>query len=202
MPEIRTIIFDIGNVLVDWDPRYLYEKLIPDEEEREWFVRDVVNMDWHKEHDRGRSVADGVALLQKQYPEYGEWIEAYDTRWDETINSTIDGTLELLEQLVDKGLPVFAITNFPKEKFAEFRKQYAFTSLFEGVVVSAEEGLIKPDPRIFHVALNRYKIDPEASLFIDDRLDNVLAAEQLNMVGHQFTEPSRLKLHLQELGLL
>ncbi len=202
MSSVSSVVFDIGNVLVDWSPSYLYNKIIPDEGERAVFLKDIANMDWHKEQDRGRPMKQGVAALANRYPEYAEWIEAWDLRWDEMITGAIDGTVAILEDLVAAGIPTFAITNFPADKFVDFRQQYAFTSLFNDIVVSGEEKLIKPDPRIFHVALDRFDLDPEQAVFIDDRLDNVTAAEQLNMTGHHFTSPEPLRLHLQCLGLL
>lgn len=202
MPRLTTVLFDIGNVFVHWDPRLLYAKLIGDSGELEAFLRDVVTLDWHTEHDRGRPFAEGVRILAAQYPEYEDLIRAFDDRWDETIGDTIHGSVRLLEQLSEQGTPCYALTNFSHEKWPAFCRQNAYTDLFEGVVVSGEVKLVKPDPRIFDLTVRRFGLEPEDTLYIDDRLDNVRAAEQVGMTGHHFTGADRLEADLRQLGLL
>lgn len=202
MPKTcRAVVFDIGNVFVRWDPRFLYNKLIPDADELEYFLREVVTLEWHSEHDRGRPFAEGVRMLSEQFPQYAELIEAFDTRWSETITSTIPGTIDVLDRLVAADVPVYALTNFSAEKFPGFCEEYAFTRQFKGIVVSGEEKLIKPDPKIFDVTLERFNLKAEETLFIDDRLENVQAAEAKGMIGHQFTDATTLAAYLKSLSL-
>jgi len=191
-PTCKAVVFDIGNVFVSWDPRFLYEKLITDTDELEYFLSEVVTLEWHSEHDRGRPFAEGVALLSGKFPEYADLIQAFDDRWEETIGGLIPGAVDILEKLAEIGIPVYALTNFSAEKWPIFCKRYSFTDHFDGVIVSGELGLIKPDPRIFHTVLTRFNLSPEETYFIDDRLDNIHAAVSLGMVGHQFKDAPTL----------
>lgn len=202
MTAIETIIFDIGNVFVRWDPRNLYEKLIPADDDLKRFFDDVPISAWNLEQDRGRTFADGIRILGDQYPQYRDLIEAYDTRWIETIAGQIDGTVELAHTLNKKGYPLYALTNFSQEKWPILCAHYPFTELFKGVVVSGEEGLIKPDPRIFELIFDRFNIDPAKAIFIDDRAENVTASEECGTTGHLFETPAKLADHLRELALL
>ena len=202
MDTIKAVIFDIGNVLIEWDPRFLYEKLITDPGELDFFLSEVVTLEWHTEHDRGRSFKDGIDILSAKYPEYADLIALYDDRWFETLGAVIDGTVHILEQLADRKIPCYGLTNFSAEKYPDFARANAFTDYFESVVVSGREGLIKPDPRIFQVAMDRFGLDPEQTLFIDDRPNNVAAAEQLNIKGHVFRGADALAAAMRALGLL
>lgn len=196
------VLFDIGNVFVEWDPRLLYRHLIGDADELDHFLAEVVTLEWHSEHDRGRPFAEGVAALSSKFPEYEDLIRAYDERWDETIGPIIGGTVDIMMELMERGVRVYGLTNFSAEKWPEFCRTHEFTDHFEGVVVSGEEGLIKPDPRIYHTAISRFHLDPETTVYVDDRRENVLAAEQLDMIGHQFTAPGVLRHALETIGLL
>ncbi|NVJ99839.1 MAG: HAD family phosphatase [Alphaproteobacteria bacterium] len=202
MARLHTVLFDIGNVFVRWDPRLLYQKLIDCPDALDAFLQDVVTLDWHTEHDRGRPFAEGVRILSEQFPEHEDLIRAFDERWDETIGDTIHGTVRLLEQLTEQGVPCYALTNFSHEKWPAFCRKNAYTDLLEGVVVSGEVKLVKPDPRIFDLTISRFGLDPEATLYIDDRIDNVRASEQAGMVGHHFTGADRLEADLRQHGLL
>lgn len=201
-PVCQSVIFDIGNVFVTWDPRFLYEKLISDRDELDYFLSEVVTLEWHSEHDRGRSFAEGVAILSAKFPEYADWIQAFDDRWEETIGGLIPGVVSILEKLVENGVKVVALTNFSAEKWPLFCRTYDFTDHFEGVVVSGQEGLIKPDPRIFDLTIDRYNLVAEETYFIDDRIDNVRAAEACGMVGHQFTDAATLKADMLAKGFV
>ncbi|TNE62444.1 MAG: HAD family phosphatase [Alphaproteobacteria bacterium] len=198
----RAVLFDIGNVFVHWDPRLLYAKLISDPTELDHFLSHVVTLTWHTEHDRGKPFAEGVAELSARFPEYEDLIRAFDVRWEETIGDLIDGTIHILERLAEQGMRVYGLTNFSAEKWPPFCRRNAFTDLFEGVVVSGEEKLVKPDPRIYQVAMDRFGLDPERTVYIDDRLENVKAAEQLGMQGHLFTDPAKLEADLIARGYL
>lgn len=199
---LSTVIFDIGNVFVPWDPRFLYEKIIDDKDELDFFLDNIVTLDWHKEHDRGLSFADGIEKRSAQFPEYADWIYLFDQRWPETIGEPCDQTVQLLEDLIERNIPCFALTNFSAEKFPAFKKRHAWTDFFSGIIVSGEEKVIKPDPRIFHITLDRFNLDPETVLFVDDRVENILAAEGLGMTGHIFKTPKNLGAVLKKTGFL
>lgn len=196
------VLFDIGNVFVEWDPRLLYRHLIDDSDELEHFLNNVVTLEWHTEHDRGRSFKRGAEILSQRFPEYEDLIAAFDKRWSETIGSVMQGTVDVMMSLLEQGIKVYGLTNFSAEKWPDFCRTHDFTDHFEGVVVSGEEKLVKPDPRIFQIAISRFQLDPELTVYVDDRLENVVAAQQLNMIGHQFTEPTVLKQYLFEKGAL
>jgi len=198
----KAVLFDIGNVFVHWDPRLLYRELISDSDALEAFLRDVVTLEWHTEHDRGRPFAEGVRILSEKHPEHADLIRAFDDRWEDTIGDLIHGTIDILERLTDAGIPCFGLTNFSHEKWPPLCQQNDFTKLFKGVVVSGEEKLVKPDPRIFKVAISRYGLVPDATVYIDDRIDNVRAAEDQGMLGHHFTAPEQLEADLRARGYL
>lgn len=197
-----TVLFDIGNVFVHWDPRRLYEKLIPDNKALDYFLANVVTLEWHSEHDRGRSFRDGADILIKQFPEHEFLIRQFDARWPETLGPVISGTVEILSELTAREIPAYALTNFPAEKWPLFRDANAFTTNFSGVLVSGEEGLIKPDPRIFELTIERFGLTPNSTVFIDDRADNVQAAEEMGMIGHLFKDPVTLRSFLEQIELL
>ena len=199
---MKAVLFDIGNVFVRWDPRYLYEKLITDPAELDFFLENVVTLAWHTHHDAGRTFAEGREILARDYPQYLDLIAAYDTRWTETIGELLTGTVEVLEALRAKGIPCYALTNFSAEKWPHFERSYAFTQHFAGVVVSGEEGLVKPDPQIFQLCIDRFGLDPKQTRFIDDRAENVQAAETLGFKGHIFTNSDMLKRDMQKTGVL
>ncbi|WP_308911662.1 HAD family hydrolase [Pseudokordiimonas caeni] len=200
--RITAVVFDIGNVLVRWDPRLLYSKLIPDAAELDRFLTDIVTLEWHTHHDKGRPFAEGVRILSEQHPDHADLIRAFDERWDETIGPVIEGTVALMERLKAKGVPLYGLTNFSAEKWVAFARDYAFVKLFDGVVVSGEERLVKPDPAIFERLASRYGLTPAETLFIDDRDENVRAAEALGFRGHVFTGPEGLEATLAETGLI
>ncbi|UTW55007.1 HAD family phosphatase [Kordiimonas sp. SCSIO 12610] len=206
MRNIDSIIFDIGNVFVDWSPRHLYEQLISDSAELEYFLKNIVTLEWHTEHDKGRPFAEGVRILSEQFPEYAELISAFDYRWDDTIKAKIDGTVRILDRLAATDIELYALTNFSQEKWPAFAEQYEFTRHFKGVVVSGEERMVKPDPRIFNLIIERFNLDPSRTLFVDDRAENVKAGEVSGMIGHLFTGPDdgpvKLEAHLKDVGVL
>ncbi|MBE1162571.1 HAD family phosphatase [Dyella sp. 7MK23] len=197
-----TVIFDLGNVLIGWDPRRLYRQLIEDEAQMEWFLREVCNSAWNERQDAGRPWAEATALLRESYPEHAELIDAYHLRWQETLLGPIDGSVELLAALKARGVRLLALTNWSQETFPIARRLYPFLQWFEGIVVSGEERLVKPDPRIYQRLLTRYAVDPAAALYIDDSARNVAAAQALGMHGWWFRDPAGLREHLLALGLL
>lgn len=200
--RIETVIFDLGNVLIGWDPRRLYRQLIDDEAQMEWFLRDVCSSEWNEQQDAGRPWAEGTALLRAQFPEHAALIDAYHLRWKETLLGPIEGSVALLHELKERGVRLLALTNWSQETFPIARQLYPFLQWFEGIVVSGEERLVKPDPRIYQRLLQRYSVDPATALYIDDSPRNVAAAEALGMHGWRFRDPAGLRGHLVELGLL
>jgi 2-haloacid dehalogenase len=201
MPRISTVVFDIGNVLIRWDPRNLYRRLIPDETAMEEFLREVCTDAWNIEQDRGRTWAEAVAERVALFPEQEALIRAYDTGWHDMVPGTVEGSVEILEELDEAGVPLFAITNFSAEKFAEARTRFPFLGRFRDIVVSADERLLKPDPAIYQVLLRRQDIDPRRAVFIDDSPKNVAGAEAVGMTGLHFTSAADLRTRLRELGL-
>jgi 2-haloacid dehalogenase len=200
--RIDTVIFDLGNVLIGWDPRRLYRQLIDDEERMEWFLREVCSSEWNEQQDAGRPWSKGIAMLREQFPEHAELIEAYHLRWEETLTGPIEESVALLAELKQRGMRVLALTNWSQETFPIARQRYPFLQWFEGIVVSGEERLVKPDPRIFWCLLERYSVDPAKALYIDDSARNVAAAEALGMQGWWFRDAPGLRQRLVDLRLI
>lgn len=196
-----TVVFDIGNVLLDWNPRHLYRKLFDDEGAMEDFLARVCTQAWNEEQDRGRSFGEGVALLCDEHPAHAPMIRAYDERWSEMIPGPIEGSVALFEGLRGAGVRLFAITNFSLEKFAVAQRRFAFLSYFEDIVVSAQEGLLKPDPAIYRRLIERNGLTAQDCIFIDDSLRNVEGAAAVGMTALHFTDPARLAGELRALGL-
>lgn len=200
---IDVVVFDIGNVLIRWDPRLLYRPLFDENEAlMEDFLSSVCTHDWNQEMDRGMSFAEGVARLTAERPDCAELIRIYDECWQQMVPGAIDGTVELLERLKARGVPLYALTNFSAEKFAETLERFDFLKLFDGIVVSAHERLIKPDPRFYRVLFERHRIAPERAVFIDDLPANIEVARSLGMTGWVFDGPEPLERRLVEAGLL
>ena len=195
-------MFDIGNVLIDWNPRYLYRKIFADEEEMERFLGTVTTPEWHLEQDRGRSIDEGTTLLVSRHPEYAREIEAFYGRWEEMFGGPIEGSVRLLRELRERGYPLYALTNFSTETFPLARAWYQFLDLFDEIVVSGELGMVKPDPEIYGVLVKRTGLNPATSVFIDDSASNVRAAEALGFKGMLFEDAGGLRDNLTYLGLL
>lgn len=199
--ETFAVVFDIGNVLLDWNPRHLYRKLFDDEGAMEDFLATVCTQAWNEDQDRGRSFEEGVALLCDEHPAHADMIRAYDERWNEMIPGPIEGSVALLEGLRGAGVRLFAITNFSHEKFVVAQQRFAFLGGFEDVVVSAREGLLKPDPAIYRRLIERNGLTAQDCVFIDDSLRNVEGAAAVGMTALHFTDPARLAAELRALGL-
>lgn len=202
MPETApTVVFDVGNVLLRWDPTLVYRELIPEAEKRDWFMRNVCTGAWNIEQDRGRSWEEGVALLVAQHPEWEREIRAYDERWHESVPGVIEDSVAVLDTLKERGEKVYAITNFSREKWAECLIRFPFLQSFDGVVVSAHEGLIKPDPAIFQVLFERYALAAPDCIFVDDSEKNIAAASEAGMKTVHFVEPIDLRAALRVHGV-
>ena len=196
-----SVIFDIGRVLIHWDPRNLYEKLIDDPEELDWFLSEVVSFEWHHEHDRGMPYAASLAQRVMQYPQYEALIYAFRTRWRETIPGAIDEVVEILRVLHGKNVPCFALTNYSAETWPELEAEFDWVKLFKDVVVSGREGLVKPEMAIYHLTMERFNLKPGEALFIDDKIENIKAGEAAGLVGHHFLGAKALEKDLQGRGL-
>jgi 2-haloacid dehalogenase len=199
---VTTIVFDIGNVLIEWDPRHLYRRIFATTEEMERFLATVCTSAWNLELDRGKPFEQGVAELVDRFPHHQEAIRAFDQRWDEMVPGLVEGTLALMERLEARGVPLYAITNFSAEKFEIARRRFPFLDRFRGVVVSAHEGRVKPDRRIFEILLERYGLRAEECLFIDDSAANVAGARAIGMSAHHFKDAAELGKILVEMGLI
>lgn len=194
-------VFDLGGVFVDWNPLYLFRKLFETEEEAQWFQDHICTLDWNLEFDAGDIYAEGVAKLITRFPRYWREIQAYDQRWKETLGGIIEGTVAIHDELVAADVPTFAITNFSWEKWVSCLPDWPFLEKFDGVVVSGLERLVKPDPRIYRVFCERYSLDPESCVFIDDNEINITSARKFGMKGIHFQDPAQLRAELIALGL-
>ncbi len=201
--NIKAIIWDLGNVLIDWNPKYVFEELIPDELKRAHFFDHICTMEWNENQDAGYPIQQATEELVALHPEWREYIEAYYGRWKEMLGGPIDDTVTLFRQLKEQGrYQFYALTNWSHETFPVALERYDFLHLFDGRVVSGEEKLRKPDPRFYQLLLQRYQLNPEEVLFIDDNLRNVQAAEALGIRSIRFESPVQLKATLEQLGIM
>ena len=197
------VIFDVGRVLFDWDPRFLYERLIDDDQALDAFLRDVVTTDWHFQHDAGRPFAETSAELIARFPEHEALIALWQPRFNDTIRAPIPDMPELVEELDAAGVPLFAITNFSGEFWPPFRARHApLFDRFRDVVVSGDEKMMKPDPAIYRLALARFGLAPHDAVFVDDNRDNVAGAEAVGITALHFTDAGTLRRDLVRVGLL
>ncbi len=199
MKQIKNIVFDFGGVLLDWNPRYLYRTFFWDEKEMEYFLTNVCNDEWNAEQDKGRSFEEGVKLLQWQHPEYREAIALFADRWEDMLRCELPETVSLLRKLKNDGYGIYGLTNWSAETIGIAYRRYDFFKLFDGIVVSGEEKLIKPDKRIYQVLLDRYKLDSEESVFIDDNPANIEAAWELGFNVILFNNATQVKEYLSEI---
>lgn len=201
MPLSRPILFDLGGVLIDWNPRYLYRKVYG-EAETEFFLANVCTSEWNLALDAGRPFSEAIAEKQASWPEYHDAIAWWLTRWDEMLNGPIQGTVDILQELKAQGRPLYALTNWSAETFPGARARYDFLSWFREIVVSGEVGLVKPDPAIFRLAAEHCGFEPRDTVFIDDVKTNVDAAKALGFDTVRFTGPGPLRKSLKDRGLL
>lgn len=195
-------VFDLGGVLIDWNPRHLYRRLFDDESAMERFLAEVCNSDWNLQQDAGRPFAEACALLIERHPEQKELIEVYHRRWIEMLAGPIHETVDLLRELKQRGTPLYALTNWSAETFPLALERYEFLRWFRGTVVSGVERLVKPDPRIYRLLAERFRIDPGRSVYIDDNPANARVASDLGFHGIHFTAPHALRLELERIGML
>jgi 2-haloacid dehalogenase len=202
LPRITSVVFDVGNVLVHWDIRKLYASSFDSQAATDQFCAEVVTPEWHFHHDAGASLSETIPALVQRYPEHRKLIEAYEPRWMETVGPIVDGMDDLLAELDAASIPMFAITNFSIELWPRFVAATPMISKFRDVIVSGAHKLVKPDPAIYRLALQRFRIAENQAVFIDDRIENVTAATQCGFVGHHFRNVEKLRAELVLLGVL
>lgn len=196
MEKIKNIIFDFGGVLLDWNPRYLYRTFFWNENEMEYFLSNICTDEWNAEQDRGRSFAEGVKLLQFKYPDYREAIQLFMDRWEDMLKSELPESVDLLRELKEQGYCIYGLTNWSAETIKIAYRKYDFLKLFDGIVVSGEEKLIKPDKRIYQVLLDRYMLNAGECIFIDDNTANINAARELGFKAIHFDNITNVRKQL------
>jgi len=201
MAKIRTVVFDIGGVLIDWNPRHLFRKVFDSGEEMEWFLTNVCTYEWNVQQDGGKLFSVATAELQEKFPEYRDKIALYYGRWEEMLNGEINGTVEIFRRLKSARMPLYALSNWSHEAFPVAYNRYDFMKLFDGLVVSGYEKLLKPDHAIYRVLMERYNVNPAESVYIDDNKPNADAAAELGFNAIHFTSPEQLRIELKALGL-
>ena len=203
MTAINTVIFDLGGVLIDWNPRYLYRQIFEKESEMEWFLENVCTMAWNEEQDAGRTWLEATAMKVLEFPSYAEPIKAYHSRWKEMLNGPIEESVKLLKSLKKRDdLRLYALTNWSAETFHIARQEYDFLQLFEGIVVSGEEKTRKPFPEIYQILMSRYDVHPAQALFIDDNAHNVQTGTSLGIDSIHFQSSRQLAKELQQRQLI
>ncbi len=200
--RIEAVVFDVGKVLVQWERDLPFRELIPDPAKRAWFMDEVIPLSWHGEHDAGRGAEEMIAERSALYPDHAHLIRAWLTRFNETIPGPVPGSDDLVQDLHRAGVPLYAITNFGADTWAQFRPTWPLFDLFRDIVVSGDEKLAKPDPAIYALAAARFGHAPPAMLFVDDSLPNVESARASGWHAHHFTAADSLRAELVERGLL
>jgi 2-haloacid dehalogenase len=200
---VNTVVFDLGGVLVDWDPRHLLREVMPGREaEMETILADVLNHDWNLERDTGDSWAEAMAVAKAEYPHWADIFDSYTERWAETLRGSHEETVALLRELKDRGTPLYALSNWSAEMFPHAEEKYEWLDWFDGIVVSGRVGLIKPDRDIFDFLLSAYELRAEDLLFIDDHEPNVVAARSYGINAHHYTGAQALRQELVADGFL
>lgn len=200
---MNTVVFDLGGVLVDWDPRYLLRKVMSGrEDEMETILRDVLNHDWNLERDTGDSWPEAMARLKREYPQWSGIFDLYTERWAETLGGSHDDTVEVLRELKERGTPLFALSNWSAAMFPHAEARYEWLDWFDGVVVSGRVRMVKPEPEIFEYLMRTYALSPADIFFIDDHQPNIVAARSLGIRSHHFRSATSLREELAREGFL
>ena len=199
---IKTVIFDLGGVLIDWNPDYLYKTIFDSEEEMKWFYNNICTPDWNEEQDAGRDLNEATELLVRKFPEHEYNIRAYYSRWEEMLNGPIHDTVDIFKALKLSGsYQLLALTNWSHQTFPIALDRFDFLHWFDGKVVSGEEKTRKPFLDIYEMVINRFKVDPVSAVYIDDNARNLVPARELGMAAIHFRNPAQLKLDLKALGV-
>jgi 2-haloacid dehalogenase len=201
--QIKAVVFDFGGVLIGWDPRNLYSRFFPGQPQAmEDFLEEISFMEWNAQQDKGRPFAEAVALLSEKFPHHAHLISAYQENWKESLTGSIDGTVELLQALKKKGHPLYGLSNWASETFTIVRHEFEFLNLFDEIILSGEVKLIKPEPEIFELCLQKIGKPAGQCLFIDDSEANIIAAKKLGFDTVHFISPEHLKGEFQIRQLL
>lgn len=196
---IKNIIFDFGGVLLDWNPRYLYREYFHDDEKMEWFLANVCNGEWNIQQDAGRPFAEAVKLLQEKFPEWKEPIQMFDEYWYKMLKCELPESIDLLRELKGRSYGIYGLTNWSAEKIGYAFSHYDFFDQFDGIVVSGREKVAKPDPEIYRILLDRYRLNPAECVFIDDNQENVDAALRLGINAIRFDDITSVRARLERL---
>jgi len=203
MSSINTIIFDLGGVLIDWNPDYVYKTIFEKEEDMKWFYQNICTSDWNEEQDAGRSLHEGTELLVKQFPDHEANIRAYYGRWQEMLGGPIQETVEIFKHLKESGnYKLYALTNWSAETFTVALQRYDFLHWFDGRIVSGEEKTRKPFIDIYQRMIDRFNIDPARAIYTDDNTRNLAPASQLGIHTIHFQSPQQFKKELKQLGVI
>ena len=201
--SIKAIIFDYGNVLLDWNPRNVYRRYFPDDTEAmERFLQEVNFMEWNAHQDKGRPFVEGVAILSEQFPQHADLIRAYHEHWVDSIGEAFTGTVELMKQLKQAGYPLYGFSNWSAETFPYAREKYGFFDLFDDMIISGAVGFVKPEPEIYRLMLDKVGRPAEECLFIDDSLPNIKQANTMGFATIHFQSSPQLEEELKKLNLL
>ncbi len=198
----ETLVFDLGGVLIDWDPRFLYHKIFPNQDEMEYFLRAVCSPEWNLQMDGEKSFNDAINELIPHHPEYADQIRAYFNRWEEMIAGIIPETVKILVELKNADYPLAALSNWSSETFPVVNAKYEFLDWFKPLIISGRVGLVKPDPDIFHLILCSIDRDPDQCIFIDDMKQNIQVADEIGFDTIHYSSPHRLRLDLVSRGIL
>ena len=202
MASIDTVVFDLGGVLIDWNPEYLYREIFPDESERRWFLSNITTLDWNEEQDAGRTLQEGTEYLVRKFPEHEKNIRVFYDRWKEMLGGPIHETVEIFRHLKEVSkVRLYALTNWSAETFPVALGLYEFLHWFDGRLVSGAEKIRKPSPEIYQLLIKRFDIDPKTVVYVDDNLRNVLPARELGFYGIHFTSPAQFQQELTMLGV-
>ena len=199
--RVDAVVFDLGNVLIPFDPRWLFRKLMSDEASIDRFFAETDFDAWNTAMDAGCRFADGIAAHSRRFPQYRPLFEAFFARWNETVGEPIAESVGVLRALQQSGVRTYALTNFSAETYPLAAARFPFLADFDGTVVSGDEGVVKPDPAIYQRLVERYAVVPAHAVFIDDKFENVDAARRLGFHAHHFTDPAQLRPALRALGL-
>lgn len=201
-PRSGAVVFDVGGVIVDWNPRHLYRQILPDEDAVEEFLAVVCTPEWHAHHDAGRPMAETIPDLCEAHPHLADEITLWRTRYVDMVAGTIEGMVELIEELRAERVPLYLLSNMPAEVYDDLRSGYPVFDSFDGAVISGQERIVKPDARIFHLTVERFGLDPAATVFVDDIEANVAAAATTGFNAVQFTSAAQLRIELVSAALL
>jgi len=201
MSNIKSVVFDIGGVLIDWNPRHLYRKIFSSEEEMERFLSEICTYEWNVQQDGGKLFSEATAELSAKFPGYSDKIALYYGRWEEMLGGELKDTVKIFNELKSAGMPLYALSNWSHEAFPVAFERYGFMKQFDGIVVSGYEKLLKPDHAIYRVLMSRYNVNPAESVYIDDNKANAEAAAELGFHAIHFQSAEHLRLELRSLGL-